>query len=64
MATKSTIVSDKDIQDMRNHIEQLKQLRGEIQLADNAGIKLNYSVKDIDDQITSLEAIIRAYQLK
>lgn len=64
MATISKIVSDKDIQDMRNHIETLKDLRKEIKLANDAGIELNYTVKQIDDQIASLEAIIRTYSPK
>jgi len=64
MATNSKIVSDKDLQDMKAHIETLKDLRKEIALADNAGIPLNYTVKDIDNQISSLEQIIRAYTPK
>lgn len=61
MATNSRIVTDKDLADMRQHIETLKELRQEIVLANNAGITLNYTVKDIDDQIAGLETIIRAY---
>jgi predicted nucleic acid-binding Zn-ribbon protein len=64
MATNSKYVTDKDIMDFRNHIETLREVRKEIILANNAGVPLNYTVKDIDDQIASLETLIRAYQSK
>lgn len=64
MASQSKLVTEKDLQDMRNHIESLKELRKEIKLASDAGIQLAYTVKDIDEQITSLETIIRAYTLR
>lgn len=64
MPTKSEHVSDADIQAMLNQVEQLKLVRNEISLAEGAGIKLNYTTKDIDNQISSLEQIIRTYILK
>lgn len=64
MATKSQYVTDDDIQKMLQHIEDLQAAKKEIVLAENAGIKLAYTSKDLDDQISSLQTIIRTYQMK
>ena len=62
MPTKSQYVTDDTLVQLRNHIEELKRAKAELQLANTAGLPMSYTVKDIDEQIASLEKIIRTYQ--
>lgn len=64
MPTKSEFVSDQQLAEMRAHIVDLNNLKKEIKLAEDSGITLSYTQRDIDNQIASLELIIRTYQMK
>lgn len=64
MATVSEIVTDQQIAEYRTHIEELNKLRKEILLAEKAGVKVNWTTKQIDEQIAALQLIINTYQGK
>lgn len=61
MTTNSTIINDQDIQDAKNNIRALNDLKPEIEMAIKAGVNPSATIKDIDAKIDKLRQFIKVY---
>ena len=62
--TVSSIVSDADINAMKNTILEYEKLKKEIALYNKAGIKTDLTVADLDQKITNLQLAIDVFEGK
>lgn len=61
MPTKSTLVSDADIDVFKKNVKEWRKLRADVELALQAGLKPEVTLEYVDQQIAATIRLIETY---